>query len=96
MREASVDVVLLNSDTVVTGGWLDALVPLRTIGRGDQDITPFSNNPDLLAARFCENSVADGVDPEPLARGAALGAAPSIPTCPPGWGSACTSGARCS
>jgi len=51
------DVLLLNSDTEVTGNWLDRI---RSAAYGDQKIasvTPFSNNATICSyPRFCEDN----------------------------------------
>jgi GT2 family glycosyltransferase len=57
------DVVLLNSDTIVGAGWLEALAQAaqaRQIG----SITPFSNNAEICSfPHFCQNSpVPDDID----------------------------------
>ncbi len=90
MREAraGVDVVLLNSDTVVTGGWLDALVRCAQSDAAIGTITPFSNNAEICSLpRFCENNAwPEGVDPEPLAQALRAAAAPVYPDLPTGVG----------
>jgi len=61
------DVVLLNSDTVVTDGWLRALVRCAASDSSIGTITPFSNNAEICSfPRFCENNRwPEGADPGP-------------------------------
>ena len=52
------DVILLNSDTIVTTGWLDALMHCAATDARIGTITPFSNNAEICSfPRFCENNV---------------------------------------
>ena len=90
MREArdSADVVLLNSDTVVTSEWLDALVRCVHSDPAIGTATPFSNNAEICSLpRFCENNVwpADR-DPEQMAQALRRGAVPTYPELPTGVG----------
>ena len=49
------DVVLLNSDTVVTHGWLDKLKQCANSDSRIGTVTPFSNNAEILSyPRFCQ------------------------------------------
>lgn len=79
------DVVLLNSDTVTTLGWLDRL---RRAAAGDRvaTATPWSNNAEICSfPRFCEaNPVPD--DPEAVAAAAATAGRPEYPGLPTGVG----------
>ena len=97
MQLSRADVVLLNSDTIVTAGWLDALCRCAATDPRIGTITPFSNNAEICSfPRFCENNPwPPGADPEPVARGArrALQCRP-IRTCRPASASACSSAAR--
>ena len=70
MQLSRADVVLLNSDTIVTAGWLDAIMHCAATDPRIGTITPFSNNAEICSfPRFCEdNPWADGADPEPIAR----------------------------
>ncbi|MEP6942305.1 MAG: glycosyltransferase [Betaproteobacteria bacterium] len=90
MREAraGVDVVLLNSDTVVTAGWLEALARCAQSDASIGTITPFSNNAEICSLpRFCENNAwPDGVDPGPLAQALRAAAVPTYPDLPTGVG----------
>jgi GT2 family glycosyltransferase/glycosyltransferase involved in cell wall biosynthesis len=88
MRESRGDVVLLNSDTIVTPGWLEAL---RRCVASDPHIgtaTPFSNNAEICSfPRFCaDNAWLDGSDPEPIRRALARAAVPTYPELPTGVG----------
>jgi O-antigen biosynthesis protein len=82
------DVVLLNSDTIVAAGWLDALVRCADADASIGTITPFSNNAEILSyPRFCVNNPwPDGDDPSPLAAAFARAAVPSYPDIPTGVG----------
>ncbi|TMH28613.1 MAG: glycosyltransferase, partial [Betaproteobacteria bacterium] len=88
MARPGSDVVLLNSDTEVTKGWLDALARCAGADPSIGTITPFSNNAEICSLpRFCENN------PWPPGRDAGLmtlaleqAAAPSYPELPTGVG----------
>jgi len=90
MREAraGADVVLLNSDTVVTSGWLAALSRCAASDSRIGTITPFSNNAEICSLpRFCVNNPwPPGDDPEPLVSALVRAAAPSYPDLPTGVG----------
>jgi GT2 family glycosyltransferase/glycosyltransferase involved in cell wall biosynthesis len=90
MREArpGSDVVLLNSDTVVTRGWLAALARCAASDSRIGTITPFSNNAEICSLpRFCaDNPWPEGQDPEQLAAALAQAAAPTYPDLPTGVG----------
>jgi GT2 family glycosyltransferase/glycosyltransferase involved in cell wall biosynthesis len=90
MREArpAADVLLLNSDTVVTRGWLDALARCATSDARIGTITPFSNNAEICSLpRFCANNAwPPGADPELLADALARAAVPTYPDLPTGVG----------
>ncbi len=83
VAEATGDVVLLNSDTVVTHGWLDALSRCVNSDAHIATATPWSNNAEIVSLpEFC---VANPVpaDPEAWARAvrcSALGNHPELPT----------------
>ena len=88
MSRSRADVVLLNSDTIVTDGWLDAL---RRCAASDPTIgtaTPFSNNAEICSfPRFCENNAwPEGADPEPVRASIAAAALPCYPDLPTGVG----------
>jgi GT2 family glycosyltransferase/glycosyltransferase involved in cell wall biosynthesis len=88
MRLSSADVVLLNSDTAVTAGWLDALARCAASDPSIGTITPFSNNAEICSfPRFCEdNGWTDGADPEPVRAALARAAVPTYPDLPTGVG----------
>lgn len=62
IREASGDVVLLNSDTEVTAGWLEKLAEAARCRPRVASATPFSNNATLcsLPRAFAENALPAG------------------------------------
>ena len=65
MQLSGANVVLLNSDTIVTRGWLDALLHCAATDPTIGTITPFSNNAEICSfPRFCEDN------PWPLERDA--------------------------
>jgi GT2 family glycosyltransferase/glycosyltransferase involved in cell wall biosynthesis len=88
MASAPGDVVLLNSDTVVTAGWLDALARCAAADPRIGTITPFSNNAEICSfPRFCaDNPWPDGADPEPVRAALAGAAVPTYPDLPTGVG----------
>ena len=90
MREARLgaDVVLLNSDTVVTRGWLDALARCAASDTRIGTVTPFSNNAEICSLpQFCTNNRwPPGADPEPLVAALARAAVPTYPDLPTGVG----------
>jgi len=76
------DVVLLNSDCVVTGGWLDKM--RRCAGSDSRigTITPFSNNAEICSfPSFCRNNPPPE-DPELINRAMELAAVPLYPDIP--------------
>jgi O-antigen biosynthesis protein len=82
------DVVLLNSDAIVTSGWLDALARCVHSDPAIGTATPFSNNAEICSLpRFCENNAWPAArDPEPLAQALRLAAVPVYPDLPTGVG----------
>ncbi|MDJ0877529.1 MAG: glycosyltransferase [Halieaceae bacterium] len=61
------DVVLLNSDTVVHGNWLDRLVAQAYAADEIGTVTPFSNNAEICSfPRLCDTNAADSADQLPL------------------------------
>jgi GT2 family glycosyltransferase/glycosyltransferase involved in cell wall biosynthesis len=82
------DVVLLNSDTIVSRGWLDALARCAVSDPAIGTITPFSNNAEILSyPRFCVNNAwPEGADPSALADAFARAAVPTYPDLPTGVG----------
>jgi GT2 family glycosyltransferase/glycosyltransferase involved in cell wall biosynthesis len=88
LRLSDNDVVLLNSDTEVTAGWLDALARCAASSPHVGTITPWSNNAEICSyPRFCaDNPWPEGADPEPVRAALAAAAAPSYPLLPTGVG----------
>jgi GT2 family glycosyltransferase/glycosyltransferase involved in cell wall biosynthesis len=82
------DVVLLNSDTVVTEGWLEAIARCAQSDPSIGTITPFSNNAEICSyPRFCaDNRWPEGLDPEPTRAAIARAAVPTYPDLPTGVG----------
>jgi len=88
LTRSRADVVLLNSDTIVTRGWLDALVRCAESDPRIATVTPFSNNAEICSfPRFCENNVIDGSgDPERIRAAVTAAAVPTYPDLPTGVG----------
>lgn len=88
MNGSRADVVLLNSDTVVTRGWLDALVACAASDARIATVTPFSNNAEICSfPRFCEdNPWPQERDAEPVRAALAASAVPTWPDLPTGVG----------
>ena len=88
MTRSTADVVLLNSDAIVTSGWLDALRRCAASDSTIGTITPFSNNAEICSfPRLCENQVwADADDPASVAQAIAAAAVPYYPDIPTGVG----------
>jgi GT2 family glycosyltransferase len=85
MRHSHADVVLLNSDTIVTTGWLEALVGCAASDPRIATVTPFSNNAEICSfPRFCEDNAWS--DPEHIARALRERAVPTYPDLPTGVG----------
>jgi GT2 family glycosyltransferase len=60
---SSADVVLLNSDTVVTGDWLGAIRRCASTDARIGTITPFSNNAEICSfPRLCVDNPIAGID----------------------------------
>lgn len=82
MALSSGDVVLLNSDTVVTAGWLDRMLEAAASDARIATVTPFSNNAEICSfPEFCMPNAAP-VDAELLARifSTATACYPDLPT----------------
>jgi glycosyltransferase involved in cell wall biosynthesis len=88
MTRSRADVVLLNSDTIVTSGWLDALVRCARSDSAIATVTPFSNNAEICSyPRFCENNRwPHDADPQRVAATLRDAAVPSYPDLPTGVG----------
>ena len=88
MAHSRADVVLLNSDTIVSDGWLDALLRCAASDSRIATVTPFSNNAEICSfPRFCENNPwPDGQDPGPVQAMLAVAAVPTYPDLPTGVG----------
>jgi GT2 family glycosyltransferase len=85
MRQARGDVVLLNSDTIVTAGWLEALAACAASDARIATVTPFSNNAEICSfPRFCEDN--PWADAERVARVLRERAVPTYPDLPTGVG----------
>ncbi len=82
------DVILLNSDTIVTAGWLDALMHCAATDPRIGTITPFSNNAEICSfPDFCVANAwpADG-NADRVAAAMAEAAVPTYPDLPTGVG----------
>lgn len=82
------DVVLLNSDTVVTEGWLDKLQAAASSAADIATVTPFSNNATICSIpRFLAvNAIPSGHDVESFARLVERCSAREYPRIPTGVG----------
>jgi GT2 family glycosyltransferase len=79
------DVVLLNSDTVATTGWLRQMARCAASDARIATITPWSNNAEICSfPRFCENNPMPAF-PDTVAE-AAAGLAPEYPELPTAMG----------
>ena len=69
MKESPSDVVLLNSDTVVTRGWLEKLAQCAYSDESIASVTPLTNNGTICSIpNFCEdNPLPDGFTPQTMA-----------------------------
>ncbi|HYT96158.1 MAG TPA: glycosyltransferase, partial [Casimicrobiaceae bacterium] len=85
---SSADVVLLNSDTMVTGDWLGAIRRCASTDARIGTITPFSNNAEICSfPRFCvDNPIAAGDECEAIAAAIVRAAVPTYPDLPTGVG----------
>ncbi len=82
MRESTRDVVLLNSDTVVTRGWLERLQACLASDRRIATATPWSNNAEICSLpEFCRANP-EPVDAERVALAASRAGAPVYPELP--------------
>jgi O-antigen biosynthesis protein len=88
LARADADVVLLNSDTMVTRGWLEKLARCAHSDAAIGTVTPFSNNAEICSLpRFCENNEwPSDLDSEPMVLALEHAAVPSYPDLPTGVG----------
>ena len=83
MSSTSNDVVLLNSDTIVTTRWLEKLRICAASDSTIGTITPFSNNAEICSFPvFCQNNSLAGVDIEAVNRAMEEAATPAYPDIP--------------
>ena len=83
MSSTSNDIVLLNSDTIVTTRWLEKLRICAASDRSIGTITPFSNNAEICSFPvFCQNNSLAGVDIEAVNRAMEEAATPAYPDIP--------------
>jgi len=82
------DVVLLNSDTIVTGDWLRALRQCAAADPRIGTITPFSNNAEICSfPRLCvDNPISVEEEAETVSAAIARAAVPTYPDLPTGVG----------
>jgi GT2 family glycosyltransferase/glycosyltransferase involved in cell wall biosynthesis len=88
MQLSRAEVILLNSDTIVTRGWLDALMHCAATDARIGTITPFSNNAEICSfPLFCQdNSWSPESVPEPIRTALSTTAVPHYPDIPTGVG----------
>ena len=88
MQLSRADVILLNSDTIVSAGWLEAIMHCAATDPRIGTITPFTNNAEICSfPRFCENNPwPPGADPGPLNASFSAAAVPVYPDLPTGVG----------
>jgi GT2 family glycosyltransferase len=80
------DVVLLNSDTIVTAGWLERLVACRDSDPTIATATPFSNNAEICALpHFCAPNPVPA-EPDAFARACQAVGPPTYAELPTGVG----------
>jgi GT2 family glycosyltransferase len=86
MARTTSDVVLLNSDTIVTHGWLDRILACAHSDPAIATITPFSNNAEICSfPEFCRVNPVPS-DPEAFAHATARAGPPCYPDLPTGVG----------
>jgi GT2 family glycosyltransferase len=88
MTRSRADIVLLNSDTIASPGWLDALRRCAASDATIGTITPFSNNAEIASyPAFCVNNpVPSDEEAAALAAALAASAVPTYPDVPTGVG----------
>jgi O-antigen biosynthesis protein len=84
MASSQNDVVLLNSDTIVTSEWLEKLIHCAESADNIGTITPFSNNAEICSfPNFCEdNKLSDSTDIEKINKAIEAAAVPLYPDIP--------------
>ncbi len=86
IAESTGDVLLLNSDTIVTEAWLERIEACAASDPRIASITPWSNNAEICSLpTFCHANP-EPADPDALARVIAAGGAPNYPELPTGVG----------
>lgn len=87
-QSADRDVVLLNSDTIVTPSWLERIARAAAADPGIATITPFSNNAEICSfPRFCVDNKLAGLPPiDLIAQACGIGAAGVTVEVPTGVG----------
>lgn len=86
MAECSDDVLLLNSDTLVTEGWWQRIAACAASDARIASITPWSNNAEICSLpRLCRANP-EPVDPDAVARAICRAGLPSYPDLPTGVG----------
>ena len=86
MARSRADVVLLNSDTIVTPGWLERIAHCAASDLRIATITPFSNNAEICSLPvFCAPNPVPG-DLDDTARACVQAGAPEYPELPTGVG----------
>ncbi|HEX7191750.1 MAG TPA: glycosyltransferase family 2 protein, partial [Thermoanaerobaculia bacterium] len=88
MRESKNDVVLLNSDTIVTARWLEKLIEAAYVNGVTGTVTPLSNDATLCSAPrgFERNLIPSGFDVDSFAALVERVSARSYPSIPTGVG----------
>lgn len=82
MRLAETDVVLLNTDTEVTSGWLDRIADCLKSDRSIATVTPWSNNGEIVSIPgFCCPNPRPA-NPDAIAEAIALCGSPVYPEIP--------------
>lgn len=86
MAECNSDPLLLNSDTVVTAGWLAAIERCAATDRSIASITPFSNNAEICSIPdFCKANP-EPKEPDQIALALGETGQPTYPDLPTGVG----------
>ena len=80
------DVLLLNSDTVASAGWLERMLACAASDVRIATVTPFSNNAEICSfPQFCRPNPVPS-DPDRIARAARAAGPPEYPELPPAVG----------